>query len=285
MSPTATDSHKLVTLKRTDIIVRPQVRTVFTPAELDALAGSIGEVGLQQPLLCAATDEGFLLIDGERRLRALDLLGYCEIPALLVDNPDDTARCLGRQLAANMARADLTPLDRARGLRALIEETNLTREAVARVVGLSPATVSRSLRLLDLPESLQERIASGELGPDIGYRLATLPPEERDRLADEALGNRLTRDALARKRGRFKRAEETRRGTRVTATLARGQTITFVGNSDLSLDTVTEWLEQLLTKARKAKQQGITLTTFTSALRDQARAADSKPAKPKGATP
>lgn len=276
MSSTTTGTHeamKLVTLNIADIVVRPQVRTTFGQAEIQALADSIKAIGIQQPLLCASIDEGHLLVDGERRLRALNLLGETEVSVLLIAEPGDTARCLGRQLAANMAREDLNPMDRARGLSALIDQTGVTGKDAARLVGISSPSVSKSLRLLDLPTHLQDLVASGEIGADIGYRLATLPPEERDKLADEVLGNRLSRDAVARKRGRFRRAEETRRGTRVTATLAAGKTVTFVG-SDLTLDTVTDWLEQLLTRARKAKQQGITLTTFISTLRDQAKPSD-----------
>ena len=291
MSPATADAHdatELVTLNIADIIVRPQVRTAFGPEEIQALAGSIRAIGLQQPLMCASIDEGHLLIDGERRLKALDLLGETEALVLVIADPGDTARCLGRQLAANMAREDLNPMDRARGLGALIDQTGVTGKDAAQLVGISAPSVSKSLRLLDLPTNLQDLVASGAIGADIGYRLATLPPEERDKLADEVLGNRLTRDALDRKRGRFRRAEETRRGTRVTATLAAGKTVTFVG-SDLSLDTVTDWLEQLLSKARKAKQQGITLTTFVSTLRDQAKATDkpndTKPKRAKTAQP
>ena len=95
MSPATAAAHDataLVTLNIADIIVRPQVRTAFGPEEIQALAGSIRAIGLQQPLMCASIDEGHLLIDGERRLKALDLLGETEALVLVIADPGDTAR-------------------------------------------------------------------------------------------------------------------------------------------------------------------------------------------------
>lgn len=250
----------------------PQPRTTFDEGGIKKLAQSIEQTGLQQPLLCVRTKKGVRLIDGERRLRALKSLGRTEAQVLVLPGELAEADRLARLMVSNLQRQDFNPIERALGIRALMDEAKLTADAVSKLLGLSPATVSKALGLLRLPDSLKAHVASGAIPPDIGYLLSGVEDEtEQQQLADEVLGNRLTREALTRKLKRVRRQQETQRGARVTATLGPGKTVMFVGN-ELTLDTVIEWLEQLTSKARKAKTQGLTLQTFTSALRDQSKA-------------
>lgn len=262
----------LVTVRVDAIELAPQPRTQFDEDAIRSLAESIERDGLQHPPTGFDLNGKTHITSGERRVRAHMLLGRDEIPVYLTDPPEDDVTRLTRQLVSNLQRKDLDPIDQSNGIRTLMERARVTADATAKLLGLSPSSVSRSLKLLTLPDSLQAHVASGAIPPDVGYRLARIEDsEEQARLADEVLGKRLTRDALARKRGRFRRAEETKRGSRVTAALGMGRTMTFVGN-ELTLDSMVECLEQLLAKARKARGQGLTLTTFASTLRDLAKA-------------
>lgn len=264
---------RLVQAPRASLVLPKQPRTTFDEGGLQSLADSIDRNGLQHPPTGYELDGRYHVTSGERRVRALTLLGHDTIPIYLVDPPENDAELITSQLICNLQRVDLNPIDRANGIRELMESAGTTADATAKLLGISASGVSRSLKLLTLPVPLQEHVASGTIPPDVGYKLACIADDtEQARLAEEVLGNRLTRDALTRKLKRVRRQQEATRGTRVTAAIGSGQTITFVGG-DLTLDTVTDWLEQLLTKARKAKAQGLTLQTFVSALRDQAKAA------------
>lgn len=146
----------------------------------------------------------------------------------------------------------------------------MTATQVAAAVGFSEATVSRSLKLLELEPSLLAQVASGALAPDTAYRIAREQnPQCRLALAQQAERG-VSRDALARKLKSSRRADERRAAgtTRCKAVLGKCS-VTFDGPG-LSLDAMIECVEQLLSRARKAKLQGLTLQTFASLLRDLA---------------
>lgn len=252
--------------------VAPQVRKHFDEGAIDGLAASIRESGLQQPLLVRREGERLHVIDGERRLRACRSLGMKEIPVLVVDDPLTVADILTRQLACNLQREDLSPLERGEGIRQLMEHGRMTADQVAKRLGHSPATVSRALSVLRLPEPIRAQVASGQIPADTAYLLARVEtPEQQASLAAEVVGGKLTRDALTRKMKRVRRAEAQAKDgpNRVTALLGGGRSVT-VGGKGLTLDSLMEALEQLLSRARKSKSQGLSLATFVRTLRDQA---------------
>ncbi len=142
-----------------------QPRRHFEEEALNALAGSLGERGVLQPVLVRPKPEGtYELVAGERRWRAARIAGMQTIPALV--RPHDDAATLELALIENMAREDLNPVEEARACAALVEELGLTREQVGRRIGRGRVAVSNLMRLLDLPdESLelleQERLSEG----------------------------------------------------------------------------------------------------------------------------
>jgi ParB-like chromosome segregation protein Spo0J len=153
-----------------------------------------------------------------------------------------------------------------------MDQGKLTAEQVAKRLGQSPATVSRTLSVLKLPEELRAQVASGQIPADTAYLLARVEaPERQAELAAEVVDGKLSRDALTRKLKRVRRAEAqaTDGPNRVTALLGGGRSIT-VGGKGLTLDSLVEALEQLLSRARKSKSQGLSLATFVRTLRDQA---------------
>jgi ParB family transcriptional regulator, chromosome partitioning protein len=163
-----------------------QPRRSFDREALDALAGSLGESGMLQPVLVRPKPGGtYQLVAGERRWRAAQIAGLSEIPALVRDRDD--AATLELALIENMAREDLNPIEEARACAALVEELGLTREEVGRRVGRSRVAVSNLLRLLDLPDETVELIEQERLSEGHGRALLLAEDHaERRRLARDA---------------------------------------------------------------------------------------------------
>jgi ParB family transcriptional regulator, chromosome partitioning protein len=164
-----------------------QPRKEFDEESLLALAGSLGDRGVLQPVLVRPAAGGaYELIAGERRWRAAQLAGLETIPALVRDQDD--AESLELALVENMAREDLNPIEEARACALLVEELGLTREEIGRRVGRSRVAVSNLLRLLDLPDEALDLLAQGALTE--GHGRAILMAEghdERRRLARAAV--------------------------------------------------------------------------------------------------
>lgn len=261
---------EVVPIDRPSIV--PQLRKHFDEAASAGLGISIRESGLQQPLLVRREGDRLIVIDGERRLRACRSIGLKEIPVLVINDPLTVVEVLTRQLACNLQREDLTVLERAEAIRQLMDQGKLTADQVAKRLGQSPATVSRTLSILKLPETIRDQVASGQIPADTAYLLARVEtPGQQAALAAEVVGGKLTRDALTRKMKRVGRAEaQAAQGpSRVTAMLGGGRSVSVAGKL-LSWDSLIEALEQLLSRARKSKSQGLTLATFVRTLRDQA---------------
>ena len=147
-----------------------QPRRRFDEEALNALAGSLGEQGVLQPVLVQAqAGRYYELVAGERRWRAAQIAGLTEIPALV--RPRDDAATLELALIENMAREDLNPIEEARACAALVEELGLTREEVGRRVGRSRVAVSNLLRLLDLPDEMIELLEQRQLSEGHGRAL------------------------------------------------------------------------------------------------------------------
>jgi len=163
-----------------------QPRRVFDEAALVALAGSLHDRGVLQPLLVRPQPGGtYELIAGERRWRAARLAGLETIPALV--RPHDDAESLELALVENMAREDLNPLEEARACAALVEELGLTREDVGRRVGRSRVAVSNLMRLLDLPDEALALLERGTLSEGHGRALLMAPDHDtRRKLARDA---------------------------------------------------------------------------------------------------
>jgi len=165
-----------------------QPRRSFDEAGLEALAGSLRERGVLQPVLVRPVAGGtYELVAGERRWRAAKIAGLESIPALVRDRGD--AEALEAALIENMAREDLNPVEEARACAALVEELGLTRESVGLRVGRSRVAVTNLLRLLDLPDEALDLLERGDLAEGHG-RALLLATDHADR-------RRLARSAAA----------------------------------------------------------------------------------------
>lgn len=163
-----------------------QPRRSFDQEALQALADSIGEQGVLQPVLVRPKAGGrFELVAGERRWRAAKLVGLDTVPAIVQDRDDATT--LEVALVENMARQDLNPVEEARAVAALVEELGLTREAVGKRIGRSRVAVSNLLRILDLPDEALALLERGELTEGHGRALLLAEDQaDRRRLARSA---------------------------------------------------------------------------------------------------
>lgn len=171
-------------------LIRPnkaQPRKRFDEGALEALAGSVKERGVLQPVLVRPEPGGsYELVAGERRWRAAQLAGLQTMPAIVQQRDDGVS--LEVALIENMAREDLNPVEEARAVAALVEELGLTREDVGRKVGRSRVAISNLLRLLDLPDEALELLEQGRLSEGHGRALLLADDHgERRRLARAAV--------------------------------------------------------------------------------------------------
>jgi ParB family chromosome partitioning protein len=138
-----------------------QPRSFFDEVKLEQLAASIREKGVIQPLLVTrGQGNRFVLIAGERRLRAAKLAGRDEVPVVVME-PGSDNEGLELALIENIQRHDLNPIEEAVAYARLVEEFHLTQEEVAQKVGKQRSTITNVLRLLGLPPSLQDDVAQG----------------------------------------------------------------------------------------------------------------------------
>ncbi len=174
--------------------IRPnpyQPRDHFDEAALGALADSIREVGVLQPVLVRPAGDGYELIAGERRWRAAQRVGLVRIPALVRETDDGAA--LEQALVENLQRQELNPLEEAGAYQQLIEDFGLTHEQVAQKAGCSRASVTNTLRLLSLPPSIQRLVRERQLS--MGHARALLGTP--DRAFQEQLAKQIPKDDLS----------------------------------------------------------------------------------------
>lgn len=150
-----------------------QPRGVITPESLSELIDSIKTHGIIQPLVVAHTPAGYQLIAGERRWRASKLAGLQQVPVRIIETSPQGM--LEMAIVENVQRTDLNPIDRANSFERLIKEFNLSNSDISLRVGKSPAFVSNTLRLLELPDALKDGLISGVISEGHARALAAIP--------------------------------------------------------------------------------------------------------------
>ena len=182
--------HKLINTDKEDIAthevylielekIRPnpyQPRQNFSEQKILELAQSIKTYGLLQPVVLRKRQEAYQLIAGERRLRACRFLGWTNIPAVVREASDSAMATIA--LIENLQREGLNFLEEANAYRQLLEEFRLTQEVIAQRLGKSQSTIANKLRLLKLPEKVQELLLVEELSERHARALLKLPNEE-----------------------------------------------------------------------------------------------------------
>ena len=168
-----------------------QPRTHFNETLLNELADSIRENGVLQPLLVRKKGEGYEIIAGERRYQASKIAGLEELPVIVKEVDDQ--KMLELALIENLQRSDLNPIEEAKGYRQLIKASGMTQEALSKAVSKSRSSITNSLRLLDLPEPVQQYLFDGRLTAGHARAILAVPYEEqRIKLADKVVAEGLS---------------------------------------------------------------------------------------------
>lgn len=154
---------KIIQIPVEMIIPNPeQPRKIFTDDELGELTCSIREYGVLQPLIVKkAEGRRFILIAGERRLRASKLAGLSRVPVIIKELPEHEAALIS--LVENVQRENLNFLEEARAYKKLMDDFNLTQAEIAKKVSKKQSTISNKIRLLSLPEELQQMLLENKL--------------------------------------------------------------------------------------------------------------------------
>ena len=166
-----------------------QPRKVFNEEEIQGLAESIKENGLINPITLREKDGQYQIISGERRFRAFKFLNRDKVPALVLQNIDDS-KMLELTLVENIQRADLNAIEIARSYKKLIYDLNIKQEELANRVGKSRSTISNSMRILDLSENIQNLILESKITEGHARAILSLEDEnQREEFAKEIVEN------------------------------------------------------------------------------------------------
>ena len=171
-------SGKVVNLPLSQIRVsRFQPRVRFDEKALEELAASIQANGLIQPITVREVEDHYEIIAGERRWRACSKLGMETVPCYLLSPTENQAAEMA--LIENIQREDLTAVEEAKGYVQLMRRASLTQEEVAKRVGKSQSAIANKIRLLNLPQEVQEAVTTRELSERHARALLALPPEKQ----------------------------------------------------------------------------------------------------------
>lgn len=157
-----------------------QARKIFDVEDLNHLAASISRFGIRQPLtvIKSLDTDKFEIISGERRFRAAQIVGLQRIPCIIIKDREVAEEVA---LIENIQRQDLHPLEEARAFRHLIDKCpNKEYKEIAREIGVSPSKMSESLKLLELPESIQENLIINKISDRNTLRILTSLSSEQD---------------------------------------------------------------------------------------------------------
>lgn len=190
-----------------------QPRKVFNQEALHELAESIRTYGVVQPILVTPVGNRFMIVAGERRWRAARMAGLVEIPAIVKKfNPNQIAEIA---IIENLQRADLNEIELAQGIKRLMDEYKLTQEKVAERLSKPRSTIANTLRLLSLPNEIQQLISNQKLTAGHAIRLLSVNDEQKQitlarRAADENLSVRALGDLIDGKIAKFDSLKSTK---------------------------------------------------------------------------
>lgn len=186
------DTGDVATVDLRNIQPNPnQPRKDFDEDSLKELAESIRQQGIIQPIIVEKVFDSYTIIAGERRFRAAKIAGLSEVPVIVRSFSEEEK--LEIALIENVQREDLNPIEEAYAYKELMERNNLSQESLAQKIGKKRSTVANAVRLLKLPEDMQESIVSGELSAGHARAILSLvnPADQR------ILYNRIVMDALS----------------------------------------------------------------------------------------
>lgn len=185
-------SEPEASLSIASIVTNPdQPRKSFDETQLSELSDSIKQNGVLQPILVRKKGDKYEIVAGERRYQASKLAGLKEIPAIV--RAIDDAEVFQLALIENLQRSDLTPIEEARGYRQLLDTKGLTQEGLAKILSKSRSAIANTLRLMDLPQEVQDMMEEGQIMAGHARAILAVPTEEgRIKLAQKVVAENLT---------------------------------------------------------------------------------------------
>lgn len=185
-------SEPEASLPISSIITNPdQPRKSFDETQLSELSDSIRQNGILQPILVRKKGDKYEIVAGERRYQASKLAGLKEIPAIVREIDD--AEVFQLALIENLQRSDLTPIEEAKGYRQLLDTKGLTQDGLAKILSKSRSAIANTLRLMDLPQEVQDMMEEGQITAGHARAILAVPTEEgRIKLAQKVVAENLT---------------------------------------------------------------------------------------------
>lgn len=214
-----------------------QPRKHFDQQALEELALSIREHGILQPLLVREGSGGYEIIAGERRWRAAQIAQLHEVPVIVLDLDDIEA--LKIALIENLQREDLDPIEEAAGYQKLLETYGQTQDELAKSVGKSRSHIANMIRLLALPEGVQERVSAGKLS--MGHARTLVTAEN-----PEALAEQIIRDGLSVREAEKLAADSSGRVQQERSRKGSGRGVTVVRTKDADTLELERTMSELL---------------------------------------
>jgi ParB family chromosome partitioning protein len=169
-----------------------QPRKYFDEEKLKELSDSIVKHGLLQPIVVVSVEDRYILVAGERRLRASKLANLDTIKAIVADINLDEIRLRELALIENIQREDLNPIELARSYKELIEVHNITHEELSSIVNKSRSQITNTLRLLNLSETAQDALIKGKISQGHAKVLIALDEKEQQVLVNSIIGQKLS---------------------------------------------------------------------------------------------
>ncbi len=226
-------SEGVRSIKLTDIEPnKNQPRKHFDKEQLQALADSIGEHGVIQPIVVTKTAIGYEIVAGERRWRAARLAGLKEIPAIVREYSKQALTEVA--LIENIQREDLNPIEEAAAYRSLMDEFNLTQEEISAKLGKSRSTIANSLRLLALEPEFQKYVISGQISEGHARCVLTL----EGTVLREFLINRIIDDSLS--------VRQTEKLAKDLASVKKPKTAKRPDETDFQIERIRKSIEERL---------------------------------------
>jgi ParB/RepB/Spo0J family partition protein len=261
-----------ITMKLDKIRVNAQARKHFETDDLRALGASIKEHGLQNPLLVKPGGDLFDLVAGERRLRAMKLVGITECPAIILKDMD-AAQTEVIQWIENAHRADLLPCEKAHALAGIKQKKGWNNKELAAHLQMDQSLPTRYLSLFDTIPAVQEAAAAGKVGPAAWYQISLVPASEQAELLAMHLSGMAAGQIaeVSRKKRKSVSSAAAVRVSRIKCPVPGKATTIVLSGERISLDDMIEAMQELLKEARKASEQGLDARTFQRVCKDKAK--------------
>lgn len=284
IAPNLNDPNIIHWIPPDQLELRPQVRTVFSAESLAGLAENIRSHGILQPVVCFVEQGKPVVLDGERRVRAAILAPLARVPVRILEDPLDVAKVRIRQLAANMQRADLNPVEQAESIQRYLEDSGATAEQAAAELGMSASRVCRTLAITRLSPEHKRLVAEGKVLAEAAYLLTRVSdPEKRDALAKRSAAGEITRDALADEVRTLESSNSIQQTGqtdapvrrvrpsvwRMTRTIGVGVALAITGTG-LTLEEIVQLLEAFIARARIAIAAKVPVARFLTEFRHDA---------------